>query len=100
MAQEEFEAGPYWEGKTDFLPGVPDDAAELPSTYYQALLGNVYTLTRWKDGSTARGEVPLSHLEALAGSGIREGWYDASGSFLGASLDLNETLAAKLPRLR
>jgi hypothetical protein len=75
--------------KTDFLVGVPDNPADAPITYYQALLGNVYTLTVWRDGSTARGEVPLSHLEALAGSGLREGWYNASGEFLGTTVNLN-----------
>jgi hypothetical protein len=87
--EDEFVAGPGWAEKTGFLPGLPDDMSTLPSTYYQALLGNVYTLTRWPDGSTARGEVPLSHLEALAGGGIREGWYDGAGAFLGASISLD-----------
>ncbi len=90
MANEEAVPGPHWEGKTDFLVGVPDDPAEAPMTYYQALQGNVYTLTMWRDGSTARGEVPLSVLEALIGKGVKEGWYNATGAFLGTSISLDQ----------
>lgn len=86
---DEFPDTESWQGKTDFLVGMPEDLDNLPRTYYQALLGNVYTLTRWPDGSTARGEVPLGVLEALIGEGVREGWYDVVGTFLGASLDLD-----------
>jgi hypothetical protein len=75
--------------KMDFAPGVPDDPDAVPSLYYQALLGNVYTLQRWKDGSTVRGEVPLADLEALTGGSLREGWYSASGQFLGATIELD-----------
>lgn len=85
---DEFKPGPGWEEKTSFPIGLPVNLDELPKTYYQALLGNVYTLTRWPDGSTARGEVPLGVLEALVGEGVREGWYSASGAYLGTSLDL------------
>lgn len=88
MADEnEFEPGPDWEDKTSFAPGVPDDPDAVPELLYQALLGRVYTLTRWKDGSTARGEVALADLEAVAGGSItREGWYDALGKYLGSEL--------------
>ncbi|CAA2409784.1 hypothetical protein JTY56_gp12 [Xanthomonas phage Bosa] len=81
------EAGPEWEGKMSFAPGVPEDPDAIPELFYQVLLGRVYTLTRWKDGSTARGEVQLADLEAVAGGTItREGWYDALGTYLGAEL--------------
>ncbi|UIS24787.1 hypothetical protein AXL1_17 [Stenotrophomonas phage vB_SmaS-AXL_1] len=81
------EAGPEWEGKMSFAPGVPEDPDAIPELFYQVLLGRVYTLTRWKDGSTARGEVQLADLEAVAGGAItREGWYDALGAYLGAEL--------------
>lgn len=84
---DEFEAGPEWEGKMDFAPGVPEDPDAAPDLFYQVLLGRVYTLTRWRDGSTGRGEVQLADLEALAGGPItREGWYDALGKYLGAEL--------------
>ncbi|XAQ48598.1 hypothetical protein [Xanthomonas phage vB_XeuM-YB23] len=84
---DEFEAGPEWEGKMDFAPGVPEDPDAAPELFYQVLLGRVYTLTRWRDGSTGRGEVQLADLEALAGGPItREGWYDALGKYLGAEL--------------
>ncbi len=82
---DDFEAGPDWESKTDFAPGVPDDPEAIPVLRYQALLGNVYTLQQWKDGSTARGEVPLATLEALIGGPAKEGWYDALGKYLGSS---------------
>jgi hypothetical protein len=78
-----FEAGPYWEGKTSFAPGLSDDNA--PTLRYQALHGRVYTLQAWPDGSTARGEVELAHLEALAGGPVKEGWYSALGEWVGAS---------------
>lgn len=89
MAGEEddkaFEPGPDWEDKTSFAPGVPDDPDAVPELLYQVLLGRVYTLTRWKDGSAARGEVQLADLEALVGGPVpREGWYDAAGAYLGA----------------
>jgi hypothetical protein len=89
MATDDNDFSPGLMGKMDFLVGVPDDPAEVPRTYYQALMGTVYTLTRWQDGSTVRGEVPLSHLEGLAGKGIKEGWYSASGGFLGAFITLD-----------
>lgn len=83
-----FEAGPGWEEKTSFAPGVPLDQDAIPEVLFQVLLGRVYTLTRWKDGSTVRGEIPLAELEALAGKPVtREGWYDVLGRYLGAELE-------------
>lgn len=77
-----FEAGPGWEDKTSFAPGVPE--GEVPVLRYQVLAGRVFTLKRWPDGSTARGEVDLAHLEALSGGPVtREGWYDALGGYAG-----------------
>lgn len=85
--ENEFEPGPDWEDKTSFAPGVSDDPDAIPELNYQVLLGRVYTLTRWKDGSTVRGEVTLQDLEAVAGSAVtKEGWYDALGAFVGAEL--------------
>ncbi|URA07126.1 hypothetical protein P9A48_gp18 [Xanthomonas phage Mallos] len=85
--ENEFEPGPDWEDKTSFAPGVSDDPDAIPELHYQVLLGRVYTLTRWKDGSTVRGEVTLQDLEAVAGSAVtKEGWYDALGAFVGAEL--------------
>lgn len=84
---EVFEPGPDWEDKTSFAPGVPDDPDAVPELLYQVLLGRVYTLTRWKDGSTVRGEVALADLEGVAGGPVtREGWYDALGKYIGAEL--------------
>jgi hypothetical protein len=85
--EDEFEPGPDWEDKTSFAPGVPDDPDAVPELLYQVLLGRVYTLTRWRDGSTARGEVSLADLEAVAGGTVsKEGWYDALGKYLGGEL--------------
>ena len=97
MAEDQFEAGPDWAEKTDFAPGV---LLEAPASVlrYQALLGNVYTLETWEDGSTARGEVPLAHLEALSGAPVREGWYDAAGKYLGPTLDA-ELVEDRVPTL-
>lgn len=82
-----FEPGPDWEDKTSFAPGVSDDPDAVPELLYQVLLGKVFTLTRWKDGSTARGEVGLADLEAVAGGPVtREGWYDALGRYVGSEL--------------
>ena len=84
---DELEPGPEWEGKMGFAPGVPDDPDAIPERLYQVLLGRVYTLTRWKDGSTARGEVALADLEAVAGGAItKEGWYNALGKYQGSEL--------------
>ena len=82
-----FEAGPHWAGKTSFAPGVPDTPSAVPELFYQVLNGRVFTLTRWKDGSTARGEVALTDLVALAGQPVnRDGWYDAMARFIGREL--------------
>jgi hypothetical protein len=85
---EDFEPGPGWAEKTGFAPGVPEDDVAIPVVRYQALMGNVYTLVRWQDGSTVRGEVPLAELVALVSGPVREGWYDAAGAYLGASISL------------
>jgi hypothetical protein len=74
--------------KYDWAPGVPADPSAIPRLYYQALLGNVYTLQRWPNGDVARGSVALADLEALVGGPVREGWYDALGKYLGGSIDL------------
>lgn len=82
-----FEPGPDWEDKTGFAPGVPDDPDAIPELFYQVLLGKVFTLQRWKDGSTVRGEILLADLEALAGQTIsKEGWYDALAKYIGPEL--------------
>jgi hypothetical protein len=78
-----------WEDKTNFLVGMPEDLSELPELYYQALLGNVYTLQRWPDGSTARGEMALAELESRVGGPVKEGWYDAAGKYLGLFISLD-----------
>jgi hypothetical protein len=77
-----FEPGEFWDGKVDFAPGVPDDPADGPTLEYQVLAGNVYSTTRWPDGSVARGQVDLSDLADLAGKPItREGFYSALGEY-------------------
>ena len=82
-----FEPGPDWVDKTSFAPGVPDDPDAVPELLYQVLLGRVFTLMRWKDGSTARGEAALADLEAVAGVPVtKEGWYDALGKYVGSEL--------------
>lgn len=84
---DEFEAGPYWEEKTAFAPGVPEDPDAIPTLVYQVLFGRVYTRLTWKNGSVSRGEVELADLENLAGKPItKEGWYNALGEYLGAEL--------------
>lgn len=84
---KEFLPGPDWDDKVSFAPGVSDDPDAVPELLYQVLLGRVYTLTRWRDGSTARGEVPLADLEGVAGKPVtKEGWYDALGSYVGPEL--------------
>lgn len=82
-----FEPSEEWEGKTSFAPGVPEDPAARPELWYQVLAGQVFTLMRWTDGSTARGSVDLGTLEDVAGAPIvREGWYDALGQYVGDQL--------------
>lgn len=65
--------------------GLPVDLSELPTTRYLLAYGRVWTTTTWPDESTARGEVPLQQLQDLAGEDVklREGWYDATGAYLG-----------------
>jgi len=85
---EPFEPGPEWAGKVEFAPGVPLDPADVPKLRYQTIMGRVYVLQRWPDGSTVRGEITLQELEALVGSQVREGWYDALGNYLGIDAGL------------
>jgi hypothetical protein len=75
-----------WLGKMGFVPGMPVDLSQLPTLNYQAIEERVFTLMRWPNESTARGEVPLSELEELVGGPIDEGWSSASGVFIGAEL--------------
>lgn len=85
MADER--TNPSWEGKTDFPPGWPVDPSALPELLYQALGGRVFTLLRFPDESVSRGEVALADLESVVGGPVtREGWYSASGTYLGAQL--------------
>jgi hypothetical protein len=84
-----FEPGPYWEGKTDFAPGLPDDPASIPVTRYQVLglLQTVFTVRTLGDGSTTRGQLPLDSFEQMIGKkASRSGWYNALGDYLGDSL--------------
>lgn len=87
---EEFEPGPGWADKTGFAPGMPEDAADIPTMRYQVLHGRVFTLTRWRDGSTARGETELAVLQKLVDGPIREGWYNAVGDYLGDNPGLED----------
>lgn len=96
---DNFEAGPFWEGKTGFAPGVPEKEDAGPMLRYQALLGRVYMLQTWPNGSSARGEIPLAQLEALAGGPVKEGWYNALGEWLGVSVGPLEVPQAP-PRMR
>ncbi len=70
-----------------FIPGMPDDPSQLPELFFQVILGKVFTLTRWPNESTARGEMTLEELEERFGEKVlKEGWYSASGAFLGSQL--------------
>ncbi len=70
--------------KEDWLPGMPEDLDSIPELRYQVIGGRVYSIKRWRDGSSARGETDLDTLAALAGKAItREGWYDALGAYVG-----------------
>lgn len=72
------------EDRMDFAPGVPIDPSAIPELRYQLLNGQVYTLTVWASGSTARGSVPVRELQDRAGSSeLEEGWYSALGEYLG-----------------
>lgn len=86
---DKFEASPSWMDKTNWAPGVPIDSDAIPVLRYQALLGRVYVLQRWKSGASVRGEMPLAELEALVGGGVKEGWYNALGKYLGSEIDLD-----------
>lgn len=75
--------------KYHFAPGMPDDREAIPTLHYQVLAGRVYTLKRWKDGSTVRGELTLAEMEQYTGvKPTQEGWYTASGRHLGDEIDL------------
>lgn len=70
-----------------YAPGMPDDPSLLPELLFQVVLGRAYSLRRWPNESTARGELPLADLEARFGAPLaREGWYSATGAYLGAQL--------------
>lgn len=70
---------------SQFIPGMPDDISLLPELLFQVVLGKVYSINRWPDETTARGELTLAELEARFGESIlKEGWYSASGAYLGA----------------
>lgn len=72
------------EDRMDFAPGVPTDPSAIPQLRYQLLNGQVFTLTVWPSGSTARGSVPVGELQDRVGSSeLEEGWYDALGEYLG-----------------
>jgi hypothetical protein len=77
---------PTWEDKTNFPVGYPEDDSGVPECFYQALAGRVYTLLRFADESVSRGEVELRVLENLVEGTVKEGWYSASGNYLGAQL--------------
>jgi hypothetical protein len=68
----------------DFLPGMPDDLTQIPTLVYQVIEGRVFTLMKWANGSTARGETTLEALQRLHGAAPKAGWYSASGKYLGS----------------
>jgi hypothetical protein len=71
--------------KENWLPGMPADPDKIPQLRYQVIGGRVYSLQKWRDGSSARGEIGLDVLERLRGKPVtREGWYDALGEWIGA----------------
>jgi hypothetical protein len=76
----------HWLGKMDFVPGMPVDLSQLPTLHYQVVELQVFTLLRFPNESVSRGEVPISELENLVGGPIEQGWYSASGVFVGAEL--------------
>lgn len=69
------------------LPIGMDLEAPAPTLRYQLLQGQVYSLQIWTDGSTMRGQVPISELEdrvgVAPGTALEEGWYNAFGEFMG-----------------
>ncbi len=65
--------------------GMPSDPNAIPEVRYQVLGEKVFLLQHWKDGSTLRGEIELQTLADLAGGAPQEGWYDATGRYLGSS---------------
>jgi len=68
----------------DFLPGMPDDLTQIPTLVYQVIEGRVFTLEKWPNGTTTRGEATLEALQRLHGSAPKAGWYSASGKYLGS----------------
>lgn len=69
----------HWRRKTDALVGIVEP---FPTLRFQVLLGRVYVLQKWDNGSAAHLETETSHLEKLHGSKIQDGWYDANGVYL------------------
>jgi hypothetical protein len=67
----------------DFVPGI--QSGPKLAVFYQLLEGRVFMLSRNVDSTViARGSVPLSQLEAIAGRDkLAEGWYDGTGNYLG-----------------
>lgn len=83
---------PSWEGKTEWPIGLPVDPLDAPTLLYQALLGRVYTRLSYRDGTVSRGQIEPAVLEALVGGGLKEGWYSASGDYLGATVPGDDSL--------
>lgn len=75
-----------WVEKTAYAPGVPDDPKLIPTLRYLKQGDRVYTLQKWRDGATVRGEVKVDALNDLRqeeGEATEDGWYNALGIFLG-----------------
>lgn len=79
------------EDRMDFAPGVPTDLSAIPTVRFQYLANQVFTLTVWQSGSTARGQIPVKELQDRVGqTELQEGWYSALGEFLGDDPQLPE----------
>ena len=61
--------------------------SSLPELFFQVILGKAFILNRWPNESTSRGETTIAELEARFGAPLsKEGWYSASGAYLGTQL--------------
>ncbi len=75
-----------WEGKTALPVGINLDGP-LPTLTYFVMGQNVYTRLAWPDGTTTRGVIPRADLEERFGtSGLKDGFYNALGDYLGETL--------------
>ena len=84
----EVEAAERWRQKTEFPIGV-DLTGPIPVARFQLIGGTVYVRRTARDGTVTRGTITPEDLQRRLepGQELKEGWYDALGTYLGETID-------------